>query len=72
MAYLKREGVKTVTELWIAFRIEQSPMSQHLTILRRAKLVNYEKRGKEHYYSLNIDGLYHFNKAISNFSNSIK
>jgi DNA-binding transcriptional ArsR family regulator len=35
------------------FRVSRPAVSQHLRILRRAKLVAVQKRGREHIYHLN-------------------
>ncbi len=45
----------TVTDIYIKLRLEQSVASQHLAILRRAKIVVTERQGKYIYYSLNND-----------------
>jgi len=43
-----------VTDIYVKLNIEQSITSQHLAILRRAKIVNTERQGREIYYSLNF------------------
>lgn len=43
----------TVTELWVAMKMEQSVVSQHLRILRDANLVTTRRDGKFIYYSVN-------------------
>ena len=50
---LHLKGKMTVTELFVALRIEQSLASQHLAILRRASFVNTERSGKYIYYTIN-------------------
>jgi DNA-binding transcriptional ArsR family regulator len=40
------------------FRISRPAISQHLHILRRAKLVAVQKRGREHIYRLNPEPLH--------------
>lgn len=42
----------TVTEIYIALRLEQSVASQHLAILRRSGVVVTERQGKFIYYAL--------------------
>jgi len=49
---LKDKGSVTVTDLFIILRLEQSIVSQHLAILRRAGFVITERQGKFIYYSL--------------------
>ena len=44
-----------VTEIYVKMRIEQSVVSQHLAILRDAKIVSPEREGRTIFYSLNID-----------------
>jgi DNA-binding transcriptional ArsR family regulator len=44
-----------VLSLMKRLRMEQSPASQHLRILREAGFVNTERSGKEIYYSLNYE-----------------
>ncbi|MDB5205191.1 MAG: helix-turn-helix transcriptional regulator [Flavisolibacter sp.] len=52
----KKEPV-TVTAIYTNLRIEQSVVSQHLGILRRAGLVHAEKEGKHVYYTINTGRL---------------
>lgn len=47
----------TVTEIYIKMRIEQSVASQHLAFLRKAGVVNTNRKGKNIFYSLNYDRL---------------
>lgn len=43
----------TVTEIYIKLRIEQSIVSQHLSILKKSGIVLAKRNGKFIYYSLN-------------------
>ncbi|HEU0227188.1 MAG TPA: metalloregulator ArsR/SmtB family transcription factor [Arachidicoccus soli] len=43
----------TVTEIYVKLRLEQSVVSQHLAILRRAALVSTQRDGKFIYYTIN-------------------
>lgn len=43
----------TVTEIYVKLRLEQSVVSQHLAILRRASLVTTQRDGKFIYYTIN-------------------
>lgn len=45
----------TVTEIYVKLRLEQSVVSQHLAILRRANLVLTKRDGKFIYYTINYD-----------------
>ncbi|MBP6456136.1 MAG: helix-turn-helix transcriptional regulator [Chitinophagaceae bacterium] len=54
----------TVTEIFIALRIEQSVASQHLAILRRAEFVNTIREGKNIMYSLNKEKIIQLNNFV--------
>ncbi len=54
---LEKQGELTVTDLHIQLRAEQSIISQHLTILREAELVRFDKQGKFHYYKVHYTNL---------------
>jgi DNA-binding transcriptional ArsR family regulator len=43
----------TVTEIYLALKLEQSVASQHLAILRRANVVETTREGKYVFYHLN-------------------
>lgn len=43
----------TVTDIYVKLRIEQSVVSQHLAILRKAEFVSTKRDGKFIYYSIN-------------------
>ena len=51
----------TVTEIFIKLRMEQSLVSQHLAILRNAGVVNAERKGKQIFYSLNVEQIEYLN-----------
>jgi DNA-binding transcriptional ArsR family regulator len=50
--HLIRHREYTVTELQRATRSGQSALSQHLAVLRRARLVQQRRDGQQRYYSL--------------------
>jgi len=52
-----RHGPCSVTELISIVPISQPAVSQHLRVLREARLVKVEKRGKQRIYHLNPVGL---------------
>ena len=54
----------TVTEIYINLRLEQSVVSQHLAILRRAGIVATKREGKFIFYSLNYKRLQEINTFI--------
>ena len=47
----------TVTEIYTQLKIEQSVASQHLRILRDARLVKFQRDGKKIYYSIDYNRL---------------
>ncbi|HVX24988.1 MAG TPA: metalloregulator ArsR/SmtB family transcription factor [Parafilimonas sp.] len=53
----------TVTEIYVKLRLEQSVVSQHLAIMRRAGVVTTKREGKFIYYSVNYNRI----KEISAF-----
>jgi len=57
----------TVTQLYVKMRLEQSVISQHLAILRRAGIVSTDRDGKFIFYSLNFSRL----EAINRFTNNL-
>jgi DNA-binding transcriptional ArsR family regulator len=52
-----RNGPCSVTELMSIVPISQPAVSQHLRVLREARLVRVEKRGQQRIYHLNPAGL---------------
>lgn len=52
-----RQGSCSVTELISIVPISQPAVSQHLRVLRQARLVRVEKRGQQRIYHLNPVGL---------------
>lgn len=64
---LEESGKLTVTEIYVKLRVEQSVASQHLAILRRAGILNTERKGKFIYYSLNRKRI----QDITNFMEDI-
>lgn len=51
------ENRSTVSELYVHFRTEQSVMSQHLAILRKASLLLTKREGKHIFYQVNKDAV---------------
>lgn len=58
----------TVTELYNNLDLEQSIVSQHLAILRKAGVVNAGRNGKYIYYSVNYDYLDEINDFVKNIT----
>ena len=61
---LKRRGM-CVTELTSQLGITPSATSQHLRVLRDARLVKFQKRGFNVYYSLDVQHIDSMHKAVS-------
>jgi DNA-binding transcriptional ArsR family regulator len=53
-----------VTTIWTKLRIEQSQASNHLGKLRKLGLVTFRKKGKTHFYKLNLDQIDEVGNAI--------
>jgi ArsR family transcriptional regulator len=64
MQVLKRRGM-SVTELTSQLGIAPSAASQHLRVLRDARLVKFQKRGFHVYYSLDVQNIERLHKTIS-------
>jgi ArsR family transcriptional regulator len=54
---LLRSKEMCVSEICARFNMTQPSVSHHLDILKRAGLVNNEKRGREVYYRYNADAI---------------
>src|ERR1700744_1302708 len=54
----------TVTEIYVRLRLEQSVASQHLSILRKAGIVNTERDGKFIYYTINHKRIEEINQFV--------
>ncbi|OUR95626.1 hypothetical protein A9Q84_14070 [Halobacteriovorax marinus] len=57
-------GIKTAKELAEPFMMSLPAISKHLKVLEMAKLIKREKRGRQHFFSLQAEGL----EAVSNWS----
>lgn len=64
---LLKDGEKSVNELLTNFKITQATLSNHLSILRKAKLVENRILGKQRIYRLNLELLKFFAKNIDEF-----
>lgn len=65
------EGQTDVTNLYVKMRLEQSVASQHLAILRNAKLVNTRRDGKHIYYSVEIGKVNFYIEAFENLLSGV-
>lgn len=62
---LHKNGRMMVTSIYVKLRIEQSVASQHLAVLRRAKLVSSEREGKSIFYSVNYQEIEKLHKVAA-------
>lgn len=69
---LNKNEKMLVTELSKEINLEHSVMSQHLYILRQAKIVKFIRSGKFVYFTLNNDVLLLINFSISSLSEELK
>lgn len=67
---LKNDGAK-VTNIVFNLREEQTKISQHLNILRNAKIVSFLKRGENVYYFLNKGRIAEIQKSLSGLLDEI-
>jgi DNA-binding transcriptional ArsR family regulator len=66
LSLLTEAGEMTVKDLFIKLKVDQSIASQHLAILRRSNIVNFERRGKNIFYSVNQERLDKINEMLDN------
>lgn len=64
---LLKNGEMSVNELLKNFEITQATLSNHLSILRKAKLVENRILGKQRIYRLNVELFRTFAKNIDKF-----
>ena len=64
---LLKNGEMSVNELLKSFKITQATLSNHLSILRKAKLVENRILGKQRIYRLNVELLRTFANNIDKF-----
>ena len=65
---IDESGRITVTELYTKLTIEQSIVSQHLSILRKAGIVRTQRDGKKIFYTVNkekISSIERFSKELA-------
>ncbi len=67
MNMLEENSKLTVTEILVKLRLEQSVVSQHLAILRKAGVLDTQRDGKFIYYKLNENRI----KEITNIVNDL-
>lgn len=53
IAFIRTQNECDVSTIYVKMRLEQSVVSQHLAILRRANMVNSRRDKKQIFYSVN-------------------
>ena len=66
-----RDGPCSVSELVDVVSVSQPAVSQHLRVLKDARLVQVQKQGKQRIYSLNPDGLSELRAYIDSFWDNV-
>jgi DNA-binding transcriptional ArsR family regulator len=64
MNIIDDNGKIKVTDIYVKLRVEQSVCSQHLAILRKAKVVDTQRNGKCVYYKINKETISDINLFI--------
>jgi DNA-binding transcriptional ArsR family regulator len=54
---IHESGEVNVTDIYLRLNLEQTVVSQHLSILRKAGFVNTRRDGKQVFYTVNYDKL---------------
>lgn len=57
ISFIHERGETNVTEIYVRLNLEQTVVSQHLSILRKAGFVNTRREGKQIFYSVNHEKL---------------
>jgi len=66
-----RSGPRSVNELVDVVSVSQPAVSQHLRVLKEARLVQVQKQGKQRIYSLNPEGLGELRAYIDTFWDNV-
>ena len=69
MQVLSQRETMSVTELYNAMGLEQSVVSQHLSILRRAGMLKMKKSGKNTFYSLDAERFARLSEEVKGIIN---
>lgn len=64
---IHKNGKMKVTDIYVKMRLEQSVISQHLAVLRKAGFVSSFRDGKFIYYSTNDKKIDDTQHAVQNF-----
>lgn len=69
--FLLKNETATVTNIIFNLREEQTIISQHLNILRKAKIVTFLKKGKNVYYFLNTTRVAEIQRSLEGLFDEI-
>ncbi len=64
LSVIDKTGTTNVTSIYKELNIEQSVASQHLAIMRRAKIVTASRTGKQILYSVNHERINHYMNKV--------
>lgn len=64
LSLINKHGSTNVTSIYKELNIEQSVASQHLAIMRRAKIVSANRTGKQILYSVNHERINHYMNKV--------
>jgi DNA-binding transcriptional ArsR family regulator len=67
---LANSGELPATAIYLNFPISPPAVSQHLKVLRKARLVEMEKRAQQHIYRLNLQTLSEFEAWVQQVQES--
>jgi len=68
ISYIDKNKIVPVNKIYNTLNLEQSITSQHLNILRTAKIVNTKREGKFIYYSLNYPIILRINDLVLKYN----
>jgi DNA-binding transcriptional ArsR family regulator len=71
MTILDEAGLASVQEIIEILNLEQSLISQHLKILRAAKLVEFSRRGKFVFYGVSYKNVAHSMSVVGSFNKGV-
>jgi DNA-binding transcriptional ArsR family regulator len=72
LVFIDKHKTINVNKIYNTLGLEQSITSQHLRILRLANVVNYERTGKQIFYSVNYDYLHRVVGHLGEFLTKIE
>ena len=65
---LASQGELSATDIYAAFQVSPSAISQHLKVLREANLVRMEKRAQQHIYQVNPHAMLELEEWVSHLT----